>query len=183
VVDAWDQNHFAHAACLAAACPERDSETFWIIWAESLRELRRYEEAKRCLARARALTSKKGSPQIAIQYGHLLFAMGDFAGATLAYREAIRFQPSHARGYIYAGFTLLRRGEIQKAIYVLEKGRRCTEGELDELYANLAFAHRAAGTYGEARNALLKALEIDPDYTVAKRALADIEAAETSCNG
>ena len=33
--------------------------------------------------------------------------------------------------------------------------------------------------YGEARKALLKALEIDPDYAVAKRALADVEAAES----
>jgi len=57
----------------------------------------------------------------------------------------------------------------------MRRALQCPEGCLDEAYFNLGGYLLRQGNYEEARDCYLKALEIDPEYTLAIKRLADVE--------
>lgn len=51
----------------------------------------------------------------------------------------------------------------------------CSDGRLDEAHFNLGGYLSAQKRYEEARDCYLRALEIDPEYTIAQKRLAEVE--------
>ena len=90
------------------------------------------------------------------------------------FRNAWKLGPSSTAPAVFLADCLLRQEKFDEASSVLTEALK-TQGDLDEVYLNLGFIKRATGDYHSARNYLLKALEISPDYPDAKRLLADVE--------
>lgn len=73
------------------------------------------------------------------------------------------------------GRVLYRSGRLREAEAVLRRATRCKQGCREEALLHLGFALVGLERYSEARRCFRHALDIDPKYTEARRALSDIE--------
>jgi tetratricopeptide (TPR) repeat protein len=109
------------------------------------------------------------------QRGHLLEARGDFLNAERLFLEAHHLDPSDATYLIYAGSVAFRRGDIDRAQKLASKATDCTEGCVEEAWFNLGGHLLSEKRYHDAADCYRKALEIDPDYQIARQRLEDVE--------
>ncbi|MFO0553975.1 MAG: tetratricopeptide repeat protein [Polyangiaceae bacterium] len=79
--------------------------------------------------------------------------------------------------WILKGCVHARLGEHAEAKRCHKNAIEANDGDVDEAYYNLGLLLRAEGDYTRARRCLEKALELDPHYGVAERALRDVAAA------
>ena len=148
-----------------------------IRYAGALTDLALYDAAASALDHAESALPKNWKHLVFAQRGHRLANMGDFLAAEQQYLEAHRLDPDDATYLIYAGVVALRGGDVHRSEQLLRQASECSEGALDEAYFNLGGCLVVQRKYIEARDCYRKALEMDPDYILAQKALTDVEAA------
>ncbi len=146
-----------------------------IRYACSLVSLAQYSVAQSALDHAQAIAPKKRLHLVLAQRGHLLEAQGDFSGAEEMFMHAHKLDPGDATYLIYAGSVAFRRGDVERAQNLARQASECPEGCIDEAFFNLGGYFLSARRYREAADCYRKALEIDPDYELAKERLSDVE--------
>jgi tetratricopeptide (TPR) repeat protein len=175
--DAEHARHVAYTRYLCEAILDRwpNHGPTLIRYAVALIELALYEEAGAVLDRAEAVVPEDRRHLVLAQRGHRLEHMGDFVGSEKQHLAAHDLDPDDATYLIYAGSVAFRRGDIPRAEELGRKAISCSEGCLDEAYFNLGGCLLAQRRYVEARDCYLRSLEIDPEYSIAKKRLADVE--------
>ena len=146
-----------------------------IRYAASLIDLSLYEDATAVLDRAEQVVPRERQQLVLAQRGHLLQSMGDHAEAERSFVSAHEHDPKDATYLIYAGTAAFARGDITGAVSFARRALECTEGCVDEAYFNLGGYLLAQKKYDEARRCYVRAIEIDPDYEIAKSRLEDLD--------
>lgn len=146
-----------------------------IRYACSLISLAQYSQARAALDKAQATVPKKHLHLVLAQRGHLLEAKGHFKAAEEMFMEAHKLMPIDATYLIYAGAVVFRIGEIDRAQDLAKQATECSKGCIEEAWFNLGGYLLSARRYQEAADCYRRALEIDPDYEIAKERLADVE--------
>ena len=89
--------------------------------------------------------------------------------------------PNDVEGKLYWGIILTRKGDVETAIKVfLELAEE--HPTLAEPHNNLAVLYAAEGRYDEARQALITATKIRPEYDTAHENLGDLYGASIGCS-
>lgn len=149
----------------------------WKILGSALIDLARYPEAELALKKALSLCPPEKLWIPLTEMGHLCKARGDYNSAAAWYSQAIEAVPREASGHIYLGGVLAKSGRLREAEAAHRAATRCIEGCRDEAFLNLGLVLRAQERYEEAAECFERALELDPKYAAAKRALRDVRAA------
>lgn len=102
-----------------------------------------------------------------------MVARGQYREALAPVEALIRMQPDNAEARFLRGVIYAQLGQIKRAIAIF---RGLTEQfpNLSEPYNNLAVLHASSGDYDKAREVLLRAVELQPDYETAHENLGDI---------
>lgn len=146
-----------------------------IVYARTLIELGQYNKARKAIEHARSVVPTNKLHLVEYQLGHLSVAQGQFIMAINSFMHAHEMKPDDATGLIYAASAAHRMGDIDQAQTLARSATTCAEGCIDEAYFNLGGYLLSDLQYEEARECYVKALEIDPDYTMAKKRLRDID--------
>lgn len=146
-----------------------------IRYASTLVEFCLYKEADEALDQAEAIIPIPKRRLIHAERGHLFDRMGDFDNAMQEYLKAHELDPNDTGYLIYAAGVAFRSGAIPQAEVLARRALTCSEGCLDEAYFNLGGFLLAQRRYREARECYVQALQIDPDYSSAKKRLADVD--------
>jgi tetratricopeptide (TPR) repeat protein len=157
---------------LLRECPE--SGPVWKILGSALIDLARYDEAEQAIKKSMELCPPDRRWIPLSELGHLHKARGNFALAAAWYRRAIETVPQEASGHIFLGGLYARSGRLHEAEMAHRAATRCTQGCRDEAFLNLGLVLRARGRYEEAARCFEQALELDPKYAAARRALRDV---------
>ena len=161
--------------CEQVLANEPDHGPTLIRYASCLVDLSLYEEATAALDRAERVVPRERRHLVLAQRGHLRKAMGDHADAERLFISAHEHDPDDATYLIYAGSAAFARGDVKHAEDLARKALDCSEGCIDEAYFNLGGCLLAQKEYDEARRCYIRALEIDPDYQIAKDRLEDVD--------
>ena len=159
--------------CVLAQDPEHGPTL--IRHACCLTALALYEESAAALDRAEKVIPAERRHLLLAQRGHLLQHMGDYETAEEMHLKAHELDPDDASYLIYAGHVAARRGDLARAEEHYRKAVACSEGCIDEAWFNLGGRLLARKRFEEARDCYLRALQIDPDYTIARKRLEDVE--------
>jgi tetratricopeptide (TPR) repeat protein len=173
---AMDSGHTSLTIVRAREILEHDPDfgPVWQFLGNALIELARYDEAEYALSEAIRLCPPERMRIPLAGMGHLFADRGDYPRAAEWYRKAIESAPDHAGGYIHLGGTLAREGRLDEAEMVHRAATRCKDGCLDEAHLNLGLVLLAQERFVEAAECFERALELDPDYREAKKALRDV---------
>ena len=147
----------------------------WLLLGIALVELARYAEAKQVLSRAIMLCPREKLRIPLGHMGHLFQRSGEYEHAASWYRQAIASDPHVADNHIFLGAVLAKQGRLYDAEAALRQAIDCVEGCIDEAYLNLGLVLRAQERFAEAADCFREALQRDPHYRAAKRALRDVE--------
>lgn len=146
-----------------------------IRYACNLISLAQYSAAQAALDHAQPIAPKERLHLVIAQRGHLLEAQGDFLGAEELFMQAHGLDPDDATYLIYAACVAFRRGDIGRAESLARQASGCTDGCIDEAWFNLGGYLLSAKRYSEAADCYRRALDIDPDYDIARERLGDVE--------
>jgi len=141
----------------------------------NLISLAQYSAAHAALEHAQSIVPRKRLHLVLAQRGHLLQAQGDFHAAERMFMQAHDLDPDDATYLIYAGGVAFQRGDIDRAQKLTGQATHCSEGCIDEAWFNLGGYLLSAERYREAADCYRKALEIDPEYEIARVRLKDVE--------
>ena len=147
----------------------------WVYYADSLRAMSRYTEALVALRRGLRLCPRKKLYLVYYRFGDFYEKQGALRVAERWYRKAVDSNPSDATYRIFLGAHLARTGRLKEAAAVHRRATQCKEGCIDEAFLNLGLVLRALERYPEALKCFKRALNIDPKYKAARKALADVE--------
>ncbi|MBE0544250.1 MAG: tetratricopeptide repeat protein [Verrucomicrobia bacterium] len=176
---AYDKDHFSHTIELAklflAQFP--DFHVAWVWYGHSLYRVGRYSEALRAPRRALRLFGTNRRHLVLAEFGHLHQEMGNFRQAEYWYRQGIATRNLRMNCHIYLGILLAKAGRFREAAAMHRKATCRKEGCPDEAYLNLGLVLRAQERYEQALACFQKALEIDPHYKEAKKAITDVKQA------
>lgn len=103
--------------------------------------------------------------------GQVHAAQGDEEQALRTYDEGIRRAPDAVKTRIAAGFECARQGDVAQAIAHFEQVRSRQPGYAD-VHFNLGLLYYDTGNLDEAVESYLAALHINPEYAIARNALA-----------
>ncbi len=134
----------------------------------------RYQEAKAAIDHAERVCPPKAMKWVLGRKGHLSEGLGDFDASIRHHLAAHELDPDEATFLIFAGSVAFKAGDTDRAIDFTTRATRCPKGCIDEAYFNLGGYLLAVRRYSEARDCYLKALEIDPNYRIAKTRLEDV---------
>ena len=127
----------------------------------------------------RACDLKAGDAGAWADIAKAALALDDNVRATLAAREALKFDPAHAEGVLVLGYALLRSGEADEA-------RRILTDSLGRFRDNATFlcllgqACQAAGDRDSAKRYYRDAARIEPENKLPKTLLAGVDRAGAS---
>lgn len=155
---------------------ETDPEDYQLLLELATHELTfcRYEEAKVAIDRAERVCPPKALRWVSVRRGDLSKGLGDFEAAIRHYLEAHELAPEEATYLIYAGSAAFKSGDTGRAIELATRATQCVKGCIDEAYFNLGGYLLALRRFVEARDCYVRALEIDPDYGIARTRLEDV---------
>lgn len=105
--------------------------------------------------------------------GYCQYQQGLYQEAERWFRKALDEAPKHQRATVNLGMTLGQLGESRYA-EALETFQRVTTPA--EAHVNMAFIYQTHGKRDDARRAYQKALELEPNLDLARRALAKLDA-------
>ncbi|HWB04721.1 MAG TPA: tetratricopeptide repeat protein [Verrucomicrobiales bacterium] len=134
----------------------------------------RYEEAKAAIDHAERVCPPKAIRWVLFRRGHLSKGLGDFESAIRYYLAAHELSRDDATFLIFAGSAAFQAGDMDRAVEFANRATQCPEGCIDEAWFNLGGYLLAMCRYSEARDCYLKALEIDPNYSIAITRLEDV---------
>ena len=177
--NAFNADHFASTIVLARKLLAGDpthAPTLTQL-GRALFELANYDEAEIVLRQALEYWGDLRRELIYGELGHLFKSRGDYETAAEWYRKAIDLSPDDADGYIFLGAVLAKQGKLTEAETTHRTATQCADGCIDEAYHNLGLVLRGQGRFEESRECLVRALELDPEYTAAQEALDDIQTA------
>ena len=143
--------------------------------AKALVRLGRYKEAEGALEAAIARRPQGKRGHAPSQLGHLEIARGDFAKARVWYERAHDEDPGEAGPLIDLGCAFFDEGYPRQAELAFRRAVCCPEGHVEEAYHNLGTALLAQERFKEAKPCFDKALEVDPEYEVARCKLRDVD--------
>lgn len=146
-----------------------------LIYAHCLTSLGQYTKAEETLNYAESICRKEKLILVHIRRGQMYRQRGDLLAAEKIFADAYRLTPNDATCLILAGSAAFRRGDLSLAKQYVSDAIKCSEGCIDEAYYNLAGYNLSEGKIDEAIHYYKKALEIDPDYDLAKKGIRDAE--------
>ena len=180
----WKRLRAAHKSDLPALTVARAREFLreypdcgpaWKVLGEALVELARHCRGGTSASSRRSHFARPTSSGFrSAEMGHLHRARGDYQAAAAWYRRAIDKMPDEASGHIYLGGILARSGRLKEAEMAHRAAIRCTQGCRDEAYLNLGLVLRAQERHDEAATCFEQALQLDPKYAAARKALRDV---------
>ena len=175
-------NPISPKALEKAVCEQRlklfpDEGPSWLEYVVALGKLSRYADADTAFERAYELADDGNREYLYIRRGLSCQRKGDFEEAEKWLREAQKLNPRTARHLVFLGVLKFRAGELDKAEEILREATKTTAECVDEAYFNLGGVLTAKGRYEEAANCYEKAVEIDPEYQIAKNRLKDVKKA------
>ena len=145
-------------------------------YADALREIGRFKDALNIYMTLEAASVPEAHRwKVALFKGQTFQDMGRIGDAELAFRDACKLNGSTVAPVYLAG-SLSAQERFSEALQVLENARICP-GDQDEVLLNIALNKRALGMLEEAKESLLNALILTPDYNDAIIILKDIDAA------
>lgn len=100
--------------------------------------------------------------------GVMFAAMGRHLDALWCYRDAIAYSPDAPGIWTNLGNALTQLKHLKSAIACHQRAIALSDGKGSLLYHNLGTSHAEAGQHGEAVLAFTRALEIKPDYHMAR---------------
>jgi tetratricopeptide (TPR) repeat protein len=145
----------------------------WLVLADALGSIAKYEEARKALRVALKLSPKDDREFVFHQIGHFYKEKGDFRRAESWYRRAVQTEAT-TNNLVFLGACLARQGRYKEAKQSHRRAIQLATREPDEAYFNLGLILRAEGKYQEALECFERALEFDPKYVIAKKAKNDI---------
>jgi tetratricopeptide (TPR) repeat protein len=151
-----------------------ESGPAWKMLGSALVDLARHAEAEKALKRAVLLCPPEKLWIPLSELGHSFKSRGDYKSAAAWYRQAIDAAPDEAGGYIYLGGVLAKLGELKEAEALHRAATQCKAGCRDEAFLNLGLVLRAQERYEEAAKCFEQALQLDPKYHAARKALRDV---------
>lgn len=154
-----------------------DFTVAWVLLGHALTEMANYDEAKAALETALRLSPPEQTRRPLVTMGDYYKARGDYPSAAEWYQRSIGVAPEHAAAYIYLGGVLARQGRLDEAEAAYRAATSCRDGRIEEAYLNLGLILRAQERLVESAEALIHAIELDPDYPEARWALRDVQKA------
>jgi tetratricopeptide (TPR) repeat protein len=111
------------------------------------------------------------------QYGEALMKKNQPEDAIAAYEEAIRLNPNQGSARVSLGSIYLQRHRYEDAERVLEPAARLSEESVvAAANQNLAVVYQVRGDLDRAEEALLRSIELKPQWTATQRQLAGVYA-------
>lgn len=174
-MSAWDDERPACARELATEFTKKFPDIIWgwVVLADTLADLACYKEGLAALRRAQRLAPPKHAAAILVWFGHFYRTAKNLKRAELWYRRAVKKKRS-TRNLIHLGGTLAEQGQFRDAKRCLRSAIQIGDELVDEAELNLGLILRAERRYSEALQHFKKALEIDPKYSLAREAIADL---------
>jgi tetratricopeptide (TPR) repeat protein len=159
--------------------PERSGG--WVVYADVLTGLARYDEAIEALRKAERLARSENRQEppdafFAGQWGLLYQTKKDFRRAALAFRRAVALQPD-AKNLTALAAVLVVKGQFAEARRHLQRAMRLGLDDPSTTVYNLALIARSRGQYADALKNLDAAIRHRPDYPLAIVARRDVREA------
>lgn len=173
--DEKDQIGYARHLCERYLRDHPNHVPTLIRYAGTLISLAQYSAAEAVLDHAQPITPEERLHLVIAQRGHLRKAQGDFVEAEELFLKAHALRPNDATYLIFAGSVAFRRGHIRHAETLARQATACPDGCLDEAWFNLGGYLLAARQYHEAADCYRRALDLDPEYDLARERLTDVE--------
>lgn len=133
-------------------------------YADALRLCGHYSESLLIFAQINPeLVPSKYKYLLYLNLGSLYMDMGQNDNAKNELKKCLAFKESDTVPYVYYAVLLMREGNNQESINVLEQALS-KKGDLDEVYYNLASNYAIIGNFPMALECVTKCLNIDEDY-------------------
>lgn len=149
----------------------------WAVLGDALTDIGQYPEASVVLKNALRLAPENRAGTVCVLMGHLYREKCDLARSELWYRRAIEKDGPNTLNLVMLGGCLAKQGKFQEARQCHRKAIRMATNPIDEALFNLGLVLRAESRYRQAADCFRRAIEIDPKFAPAKRALKDVEKA------
>lgn len=175
LADEMNQVGYARHLCERYLQDHPDHVPTLIRYACILISLAQYSAAQAALDHAQPITPKERLHLVIAQRGHLLEAQGNYVGAEELFMKAHALDPDDATYLIFAGSVAFRRGDIIRAEALARQATGCSDGCIDEAWFNLGGYLLSAKRYSDAADCYRRALDIDPEYDLARERLNDVE--------
>lgn len=172
-----DKGHvaFSREICERLLVDEPNNVYLLAIYANVLTGFSLYTDALRAIDHAEQIAPPDALKWVLSKKGTLYQKMGDFQKAESIFMQAYTLDPTEAGLLVFAASAAFVSGNIQRAMELATQATHCTSGPIDEAYFNLGGYLLVQKRYEEARNCYKRALEIDPNYKIAKTKLEDVE--------
>jgi tetratricopeptide (TPR) repeat protein len=145
--------------------------------AGALADRSEYVEAKRLYNAAIRYLRKHDPEYLNLPFsglGHLYVRKGDHPKAAAWFAKASEVEPNNATYLIYQGVAAYQSGDAESARSILQRATKCPDGALEEAYYNLGVVFASLNEYDRSLDCFRKALELDPKYKIARKAMTDI---------
>lgn len=151
-------------------------EQAWSAFGLAHASLRQWDRAVDCYRKA-----TETDPQNQLMFellGEALQQEGDMPGAIAAWRQALQLQPGYLDPSINLAITLAQEQKTDEAIGILTTALQAHPKETHSAdgYANLGTIYMHRGELDAAEAAYEHALDLNPDLTFARQAIASIDA-------
>ncbi len=175
MMDAWDDEGVSCQLYYAKGYTSKYANDIygWIVYADALATLARYKEARAALQKAKLVCPKDKLHILYHQIGHLYKKKGDYPRSEKWYKRAVK-EVASTEYLIFIGACLARQSKFVEAKKYYRKAIKVASDIPDEAYYNLGLILRAEEKYEEALECFEKAIELDPEYTLAKEERQDV---------
>jgi len=146
-----------------------------VTYARALITFAQYERASEVLDHAENVVEGPAMIYVYSMRGTLLEEQGRYKDAEHNYLRAHEMAPQDSAFLIQAAGCAYQQGDHARAEQLARQAVECDDRFLDEAYFNLGGSLLAQGRFKRARECYVKALEIDPDYEIARKRLEDLD--------
>lgn len=151
----------------------------WFLFGDALRVMGLTDEAERALLKSVELAA---GPDwiLQITLAHLYKDSGNFVEAERWFELASEDENAAEQSWFWVlrGSNLASHGQFKQAEKCFRAALSVSDDDRDEIYLNLGNVLRAQGRYHEARRQYEMAAEINPDYSLAEKAIGSLEGLE-----
>jgi len=151
------------------------------MYGEGLRFVGRQTEERVALGRALRLaqSNPKAVAQISLALAAFYEADHNYAKVEALYRRITEVQRRMPGWFwLLRGANFARWGKFSETEKYHRRATRMKSADREEAYLNIGYVLRAQFKYKQAKKAFQKALEIDPNYSEAKRAISSLQGVE-----